>query len=353
MIDILLGPEEGLKNKKIDSLKEQDRKIHPDMESSLYFGGDDDVDTLSSDLNEPSLFSSFRFVTIKSFESAKKSGRMAAIIDEFAKNPLDSVHLVISSSESKPTNFPSSLSSELKSAEKFYELYERDKKNIVYREALNRGITVTEDGVNEILRSTEGISSDIETFSREVFSFFQESGKKKIDSSDIEKYTSRSKDEDGYTLFDAICNRDLSDSILILKSILLNDSSRIPSTFTVISNQFRLLESVIEDYSTSGDLKATFRDVTYFSLYAPKGTQKKGVFFKEEETLKRGMENYTLSDVRRIILYLGKMDTIIKGSNSEILPIVLDKIIYDIVVNKGKENAVDIDPPTWRDPFRN
>ncbi len=355
MIDILLGPEEGMKNEKIKELKKLDRALHSDMEEKLYIGGEDESDELYSDLNEGSLFSSFKFVTIKHFENAKKSDRIVSVIDEFSKNDSNSVHLVISTSDLKPTNLPSSLQDKIKSAEKFYELYESQKKDIILRRARERGYFITEDGINEILRSVENTKSEIISLLDMIIDFIATSDKekKKITGEDIERYTSRAKDEDGYSLFSSMMSSDLENSILISKSILLNDPQRIVSTFSLISNQFRLLEAVISDYEESGDLRDTFKNVTYFSLYAPKGKERRGVFFKEEEMLRRGLSNYTLQDVKSIILYLGRMDSEIKSANQEILPILLDKIIYDIVIGKGKDKSVDIDPVGFENPFRN
>ena len=79
----------------------------------------------------------------------------------------------------------------------------------------------------------------------------------------------------------------------------------------------------------------------YLSPY-PSAFREKGIRKRDMATMAAAMKNYTLEDVRRIILYLGDMDNAVKTASSELLPIVLSSVIFTITAEKGRETGIDL-----------
>jgi len=179
-----------------------------------------------------------------------------------------------------------------------------------------------------------------------IISFLRISKEKRntIDIDDIEAYTARTKGENGYTLFKAIAERNLEKSLLIASSIILSDSRDVIPAFSVLSNQFRLLEACLEMKERNIGERDIFKSVTYVSTssYARKST---GIFFKDQDCFRKAMRNYTLAEVRNIIIYIGQTDSEIKSASTEMSKVTFESAIYDIVINGCKKNNLNLNAP--------
>ena len=60
---------------------------------------------------------------------------------------------------------------------------------------------------------------------------------------------------------------------------------------------------------------------------------------------RKAASSYPLPDTRRIIKYLGKMDTDIKGTGSEWISMMFSSLLYTIIMRKGMEEDICINEP--------
>lgn len=137
-----------------------------------------------------------------------------------------------------------------------------------------------------------------------------------------------------------------------MDSIILNDQRDLLAAVTVIANQFRRVEEALRMKKRGTPDAVIFKELNAFSTYSTYKTRS-GVNFKEADIFRKAMRNYTLEDVSRIILFLGKSDTDVKGASADSLLLTAEMILYTIIVEKGKKDAafLSIDSLVSPDPF--
>ncbi len=344
---LLLGPEEGEKKEFIEKEKSRILAIHPDAELYTFFTGDDSEDAVYQALSQNSLFSSFRFIVIKAFENASKTDGISKALTEYAKAPQDDAEIIIVSSDPSSSSIPKAIA-ELAGKDNtkvYWELRESDKINWIRSYARKEGFTITKPAIDEILSSVDNNTLEMKNLMSSIalFLHLQKTGNV-IDEDVIETYASRTKGENGYTLFRAVAERDLEHAMLIISSIVLQDAREIIPAFTVLQNQFRRLESCLALKERGLSESQIFKEAEYFPTYAPKRPAK-GVMFKEAPVFSSAMKNYSLQDAERIVLYLGKMDSEIKAAGTDITKLMLEEIIYSIIEFRASDSGISLLPP--------
>ena len=338
---LLLGPEEGDKKEKLDAIKREIKASYPDHEEESYYASDDSASSILSSLRQPSLFSSFRIVTINHLELAKKDSPLVKGLKEYVKTPQEDVCLIMISIDS--TSFFST--EEEKKIEKtiFYEEFESNKINWIRTTFRKNSFAVTEDAIEEILSSVENNKAEMKNLIDLISSYYRakDESKKVIDGDDVSAVITREKGENGYTLFKAIAKKDLEEALMIISSIALNDPMRLVGTLSTLTGEFRLTENAIElkeeGYSDK-EIQKEARAITT-SSFSPKGFN-----FRRRDGIFLCMRNYSKADIRRIIIYLIKSDNELKKAGGEAEDIFKD-IVYNIIVNAGKVNDRDIYTP--------
>jgi DNA polymerase III subunit delta len=353
---LLLGPEEGEKNNLIREKRKQVLAAHPDAECYSFFVGDDDEASYISAVSQSSLFSSWRFIVLRGFESIKKTDQVYLQTIEAVKSGQSDLTLIIVSTESSTFSFDKALTAAAgkENTRIFWELTESEKKGWIVRKAKDEGFTITPDAVDEILSTVENNTEEMKNLLSSITNFLRLQGKKNtIDRDDIEAYSTASKGENGYTLFRALGEGDLDRALRIVNSILLNDTAGMLPAVTVCANQFRRIEEALRMREKRIPDAKIFSELVSFSTYTSAFKPRPGVTFKEKDLFLKAMANYTLEDVKRIILLLGKADTEVKSASADTLKIISELLVYTIIVGKGRETPLSLENgPLVPDPFR-
>lgn len=352
---ILLGPEEGEKNNLIKKIKSSVLLSHPDAECYSFYASDDDEASFAAAISQSSLFSSYRFIVLRGFDEVKKNGLIYKSTLEALKENQSDLTLIIVSPESSYKDYDSTI---INAAGKeniriFWELTEADKKRWIINKVREENFNITNDAVDEILSTVENNTEEMKNTVLLITNFLRLQGKKStIEREDIESYATASKGENGFTLFRAVAECNLDKALRIVSSIILNNPSNLPGAVIAVTNQFRRVEEALKMRNDRMNDKAIFENLTAFSSYA-QGKARKGVTFKEADLFRTAMKNYTLEDTGRVILALGKADTTLKSAPQETLLSYTEMLIYSIIVNKGKENTLSLEPPeVEKDPLR-
>ena len=347
---LLLGPEEGEKAEFIKREKDKIRSLYPDFEDYVFFGGDEDGGGLSSALSQSSLFSSYRFVVLKHYENVKKTDETYSSLDDFGSNAQDDCTLIVTTTETSSANLPKALVS-LAGKENtivFWEMFDNEKRRWIREFSSKEGYRITEDAIDEILSSVENNTQEMKSLVGSITNFLkiQKSENKTIDLETIEAYSVRTKGENGYSLFRAIGEGNLEKALLSVQSILLNDSRDMIPALSVLATSFRRLEACITMRNDRKSEKEIFDSVTFVSPYSSRPGSKRnvGVGAREKDLYRKAMKIYSLEDTGRIISLLGRYDTIIKSS-SDLLKLYAEKLVYSIIVGRGKETPLSLDPP--------
>ena len=348
---LLLGPEEGEKAEFIKREKDKIRSLYPDFEDYVFFGGDEDGGGLSSALSQSSLFSSYRFVVLKHYENVKNTDETYMALDDFGSNSQDDCTLIVTTTETSSANLPKALVS-LAGKENtivFWEMFDNEKRRWIREFSSREGYRITEDAIDEILSSVDNNTQEMKNLVGSITNFLkiQKSENKTIDLETIEAYSVRTKGENGYSLFRAIGEGNLEKALLSVQSILLNDSRDMIPALSVLATSFRRLEACITMRNDGKSEKEIFDSVTFVSPYSSRPGSKRnvGVGGREKDLYRKAMRIYSLEDTGRIISLLGRYDTIIKSSSTDLLKLYAEKLVYSIIVGRGKETPLSLDPP--------
>lgn len=97
---LLTGPEIGERNAALDQLKKQALQKYSDLEQHTLYAGETPVGTLISLLQNGSLFSAARFVTLRNAELIKKKEDITLLVSWVKESAgRDDVYLVFISDE--------------------------------------------------------------------------------------------------------------------------------------------------------------------------------------------------------------------------------------------------------------
>ena len=348
---LLLGPEEGEKSEFIKREKNKIRSLYPDAEDYVFFGGDEDGG-ISSALSQSSLFSSYRFVVLKHYENVKKTDETYSALSDFGASPQDDCTLIVTTTETSSVNLPKSLVSVAgkENTIVFWEMFDNEKRRWIREFASKEGYRITEDAIDEILSSVDNNTQEMKNLVGSITNFLkiQKSEDNTITLETIEAYSVRTKGENGYSLFRAIGEGNLEKALLSVSSILLNDSRDIIPALSVLATSFRRLEACIIMQKERKSEKEIFDTVTFVSPYPtrPGAKRNTGVGGREKDLYRKAMRIYTLEDTRRIISLLGYYDTVLKSSSTDLLKLYAENLIYTIIVDKGRETPLSLDPPS-------
>ncbi len=337
-IYLLLGPEEGDKKDKINEIRKSVFEKYPDAEDENFFTSDDSPDTILQALRQPSLFSSYRIVTINHLELVKKESALVKGLKEYIKNPEEDVCLIMISLESTSFLTPA----EEKKIEKiiFYELFESDKIAWIKSTFRSFSFAVTDDAIEEILSSVENNKAEMKSLIELISSYYRTKSaeKKVIDSDDVASIIARKKGENGYTLFKAIAKRDLESSLMILSSIALNDPARLIGTLLTLTSEFRVAENALELRKKGLSEKEIQSQAHGISTGV---FSSRGYNFRRREGINLALRNYSEKEIERIIIALIKADNDLKRASGDAEDYFKD-LIYSIVVNGGEEKAASL-----------
>ncbi len=354
-IYILLGPEEGTKNNYISSIRKRVLSSYPDAECYSFFVGDDDEASYTAAVSQASLFSSYRFIVLRGWENVKKTDSVYKETIEAAKSGQDDLTLIIVSTDSSSLSWDKSLTSAAGKDRTvtFWELTEDDKRNWIMDAVAKENFRITRDAVEEILTSVENNTAEMKSLVLSITNFLRIKGEKNvIERDDIEAYSTFSKGENGYSLFRYIAECDLDKALRAVDSIILNDQRDLLAAVTVIANQFRRVEEALRMKKRGTPDAVIFKELNAFSTYST-FKARSGVNFREADIFRKAMRNYSLEDVSRIILFLGKSDTEVKASSTDSLLLTAEMICYTIIVEKGRTTplSLSIDTLVSPDPF--
>ena len=346
---LLLGPEEGNKADWLENEKKKVLKAHPDTEVHQFYMGDDEKRDISLIFSQNSLFSDFRLLIVKQYEQRGARDKLTPVIIDYLSSPHEDAELIILSSEPSSARIDKKITSAIgkEGTVMFWEMFDNDKRRWIRSAFRSEGLSVTDEAVDEILLSVENNTQDMKMLVNSLSLYFHlsDKDKKTVTEEDIGQYAVRTRGEDGYTLFQSIAGCDLEHSLVIMRAIAESDSQGVARAFSVLVSRFRLLESCLIMKAAGKSMDETAKTVSALSPY-PGGFQKKGLNARDRKVFEKAMRNYTLSDARAIVSYLGEADSEIKTSSGEIQETVLTDFLYTLIVLKGKRGTLSLDGPS-------
>jgi len=350
-IKLLAGPEEGEKLEFVERYAKALRKDYPDLETHSVYGFDGDGSELDGLLSMPSLFSSHRLVILKHFEDEKKNPNLVKVLDSYIKSPQEDVDLLILSNL-LPSALPSGITKQLKDKEDtiiFYELFENKKEDWIRQHFSHEGMRIGRDALLLLLDLVENNTLELKAYSDQIISYMLAKGEKTVTEDDIRSYLSFTKTVDGYTLFEFVANKDLEGALRASAKMLSSSSGSEMQITSVLSKQFRLLESFLWLRGSMSEEEA-FKNASSFPV---SGYEHKGIGFRSKDTFRKAARNYSANDAKRIIELLDRADVEIRQMSNEMKKTCVDLLLNTIISHGGKEGGIKLQRELMENPFGN
>lgn len=327
---LYVGPEIGEKNDAILKLKDSLRKKFGQIEEYLFYASETSPREYLAILENENLFSDATCVVVKNAESIKKADDIALLTEWIGSSKSENSVLILVSDD---YSVNSKIDKAIPPANKkiFWELSESRRSDWIRNFFYKNGYLIEEDAVNSILEMLENNTEVLRNECNRFLVIFEK--EHDITVEDVDSVLSSSKEENAFTLFDAMTdynsseNERLERALQILQKIKLSKENQSVLILAGLASCFRKL-SVYQNLLESGMTDD-------FNL-------KKNGFSsrKMKEQYARAAKTWKIGQCHAILALIANCDISIRSSGSLLEEIYLEKLIYEIVIKKGVSSAV-------------
>lgn len=321
-VRLLLGPEEGDKTAFIDKVKESlTSKNGEQPEVTRFYAGETSMAEVVRCLRNQTLFVKHRLVIVLDIAEVQRAEETAMMAEYVSSPAEDATLLLVSPGFAGEVNKKIVAAVPKENQKIFWEMFDDKKQGWVTNFFRQRTITIVPEAAEYILDMVENNTRDMRTECERLAQFFGADAT--IGLENVEQYIYHSKEENVFTLFDKICQRELSTSVEVLDKILLSREAEATQIAGGLLMQFRrlgLLESMLaESYEAS----EAFTKLRIFSK-------------KNQKTYIEGAKKFTPAEIGAIIQLLAAFDERFRSVKTDLHELLLHLLVYYIVQKAGQ-----------------
>lgn len=322
---LFTGPENGEKNAEIEKIKLQAEKQHGNLENYKYYAQDIKTGDLVSLLQNGSLFSAGKFVVLGNAELIKLKDEITTLTDwihsvtSVRENPENNSFLILLSDE---ISIDKKIETAVPDGHKkiFWELFEDRKEQWIVSFFKKEGLSIDEKAVRLILEMVENNTEALRA-ACSPFPLFYGKGTM-ITENEVEYIISHNKEENAFTLFDALSKHDFENAAAVFRKISLSKDSSPPQVIAGLSYCFRRLQdwhSLEEQAGGSG------RNI-------PADMLRKGGFsgIKIQNQYRSAARVWNKPAVEGILAMLTDADGELRSSGGQIQNMIFEYLLYRI-----------------------
>ncbi|HVP19432.1 MAG TPA: DNA polymerase III subunit delta [Spirochaetia bacterium] len=319
---LLLGPEEGEKSAFIEKFRETLASRHGEQpEVTRFYGGESRAADVVLCLRNKTLFAGRRLVIYTGVEQLKRAEEVRAIVEYLTSPSQDATLLLVTS------GFAAEVDRRIvgavpKDRQKiFWEMFDNQKQGWIVSYFRQRKITIEPAAVDCILDMVENNTRDMRAECERLALFFGQGAA--ISLADAERYIYHSKEENVFTLFDRLCDRELAAAEDVLEKILLSreaESTQIASGLLV---QFRRLASLKRLQGQNYESSEAFTRLRILGK-------------RNQRTYLEGAKKFSAGDLENIRLLLAAFDERLRTIRSDLHALLLHLLVYYIVQRAGQ-----------------
>ncbi len=321
-VRLLLGPEEGEKTALVTTIRDGlTARLGEQPETSRVYAGETPVAEIVLRLRNQSLFARHRLVIVGDVDAVKRADDVAQLVEYIGSPAPDATLLLLSG------GFASDVDRKIvaavpKDAQKiFWEMFDNQKPGWVTGFFRQRKITIAPDAVGYILDMVENNTRDMRAECERLALFFGPDAT--IDLASVEQYIYHSKEENVFTLFDRICQKELLESEEVLDKILLSREADATQLATGLLLQFRKLALFKRMQGENYESAEAFTKLRIFSK-------------KNQKTYVEGSRRYSTGDVETVVQLLATFDERFRSVKTDLHPLLLHLMVYYIVQRAGQ-----------------
>ncbi|MDA3948515.1 MAG: DNA polymerase III subunit delta [Spirochaeta sp.] len=321
-IVLFLGPEEGDKQDAINELRSALRKRHGDeLEEHSFYAFETPAHHVTGILQNGSLFGSATFVRYRAVEHLKKKDDVAALL-EYAKKPVDSTVLVLESAEiGANRDLEKAVGGRNKKI--FWEMFEDQKQGWLQGYFRRHNVQIEPDAVELMLELVQNNTMELRQEADRLIAFVGDH----ITTDDVDRYIYHAKEENVFTLYDAIVDRDLDHALdIALKLLVTTDPVQILGGLAWQLDRLYALQTLRAAGVPDARL---FEELGTF-------TGRKITSKRAQKSLRVAADRYSLPDCTAIKLLTGDIDALLRSVPTAFHGNLLQQYLYSIIVRNGR-----------------
>ncbi len=319
---LFTGPEAGEKAEAVAAIRRDAEKAFSGLEDYKFYADDTKTADLVTLLQNGSLFSNGKFVTIKNAESFKLKDDVSRLVDWISSVPentagIEAVFLVLLSDE---VSIDKRIEAAVPPSHKkvFWELFE-DRKERWLASFFNKvGLSVDKGAIRLILEMTENNTEALRS-ACEPFSLFYPAGTR-ITEKEVDELLSHTREESAFTLFDALTKGDLEEALLISGKLFLSKEVAPPQIIAGLTWCFRRLEDwhALAGYSGGEPNASAARQAGFASI-------------KAKAQYRAAAARWSLLAVKRVLSLLAEADVQARSSAGRLQSASFEFLLYRIL----------------------
>lgn len=323
------GPEIGEKNDAIKNIINSLKKKFGEIEEYSYYAAETPAKDFMGILENESLFANAVCVTVKNAEILKKKEDIETITKWISTSTSETNVLILTSDEiSIDTKIEKSVPAANKKI--FWEMFENQKLPWLQNFFRKNGYSIQTEAAENILEMIENNTESLKNECSRFFILFPKGTQ--ITANDVDSVLSHSREENAFTLFEAMSEeipepgKRLEKSLDILQKIRLSKENSSVMIIAGLTSCFRKLliwhKLRIQGQNDDFNLKIN------------------GFSSKKLKTQYSKAEKYwTSGQTMAILADLANSDMEIRSSGTLLEDIILQKLIYEIIIKKGATSA--------------
>ncbi len=320
---VLLGPEHGEKKEYLEKLKAHLKKQHG-SEPDLYrcYPADSSVEDVVRLLRTGDLFAAHRLVLLYDADSIKRQAEVAALLEYTDRPNPDATLVAISDAPRLDSKLETKLKKKVPSErwKVFWEMFENQKKGWLVGYFRKKGVQITGEAAELILELVENNTEDLKLEADRLCLFLGPDAA--IGVEDVERFVYHSKEENVFTLFAAIAERDLSGALEVLQKMTLSGVSEPVQLVAGLIWQFRNL------YTLKLLEAARFSRSEAFSRLNIRSK-------RNQRTYALASERFSRAELEQILERLVEYDTLFRSLRPPMHQGLEQQLIYVLVVRGG------------------
>jgi DNA polymerase III subunit delta len=321
-VHLLLGPEEGQKAEHIEKLRQQvAARSGAQPEVSRFYAGETRMAQILLVARNFSLFSPHRFVVIPDAEEIHRAEDVQALV-EYLGSPAGDATLVLACSGYASDVDRRIVAAIPKESQRiFWELFENQKQGWITAFFRQRSISIDTTAVEFILDMVENNTRDLRVECERLAQFFGAGASLGVE--DVAQHLYHSKEENVFTLFDRLCERDLAASVETLDKILLAREADATQLATGLLAQFRKLASLKRLVAENFEPSEAFTRLRIMSK-------------RNQRTYQEGSKRFTAGELESVVLLLAAFDERFRTTKADLHTLLLNLLVYYIVMRAGQ-----------------
>jgi DNA polymerase III subunit delta len=319
---LLLGPEEGEKAAFIEKIKNTlVARLGEQPEVTRFYAGESRMADVVLCLRNQTLFSKHRLVIVGNMEEVKRSEEVAGLVEYLSSPATDATLLLVSAGFAGEIDKKITAAVQKDSQKIFWEMFDNQKQGWVTSYFRQKSIMIDPLAVEYILDMVENNTRDLRVECERLAQFFGPDTTIGLES--VELYIYHSKEENVFTLFDKICERELTDAEEVLDKILLSREAEATQLVSGLLAQFRKLASFKRMLAENYSPVEAFPKLRIYSK-------------KNQKTYNEGNRRFSAHEIADVVQLLAAFDERFRSVRSDLHALLLHLLVYYIARRAGQ-----------------